>query len=296
MFLDKRETEFETVLKTAQDEDITLREIKEAVSANLKCFTGRPPVAWIIVDTCRGATDLGNRRVPDISNAESDMPSGEPCRRYDELEYCDGDFVVPDDLDDPMYSGEPSTSAPTNVGGNDVMPLPTGNHNENSDDDDDDNFYCEINSLEGGFFADDEPLESSYSSGMFIDNTDVIDPVQSSPAPNIVVTYATLNLCYAYTFQKSLKNDSPPEKKDFPLEKKGPVNGYSPFMKALLQTVKDEEFYGGRGPWNLRQLLRILNSNMTKVKYENKKTAEVLLQRSTGEDSLRMDIILSKDR
>ena len=253
MYLDKRETEFETTLITAHGDEVTMWEIKETIAANFRKFNGRPPVAWIIVDTCRGTTDLGKaQRLSE--GADQSVPQTEP-RRYD--------FVEADDL-------EPSTSGNNNTDNfNDVL-FDADTDSLVSEDSDDE--WASNESLDNT-----NELQSAASSDILIPELDVITPVST---PSIVITYSTLNLCYSYCIpQKDNANF-----------------GYSPFMKILLEAVKDEEFYYGLGPWNLRQLLRTVNSKMSKASIPFKdEEGNPLKQRSTGEDSLREDFVLSKD-
>ena len=278
MYLDKRETEFETTLITAHGDEVTMWEIKETIAANFRKFNGRPPVAWIIVDTCRGTTDLGEaQRLSE--GADQSVPQREP-RRYD--------FVEADDL---YQNGEePNSHGSANEEGEAMMSTSGNNNTDNFNDvlfDADADSLISASSLEfedpDGELASKEvldntnELQSAASSDIPIPERDVITPVST---PSIVITYSTLNLCCSYCIpQKDNENF-----------------GYSPFMKCLLEAVKDEEFYYGLGPWNLRQLLRTVNSKMSNVSIpHNDEKGNPLKQRSTGEDSLREDFVLSKD-
>ena len=282
MYLDKRETEFETTLITAHGDEVPMWEIKETIAANFRKFNGRPPVAWIIVDTCRGTTDLGEaQRLPEM--ADQSVPQREP-RRHD-----DGHFVETDDL----YPNdeEPDSHGFANEEGEAMMLSTFGNNNTNNFNDV--HFDADADSLVSADSLVFEDSHDELASNEALDNTnefqsaesndipiperDVITPVST---PSIVITYATLNLCYAYCIPQT-------DNKHF---------GYSPFMKNLLEAVRDEEFYCGQGPWNLRQLLRTVNSNMSKasIPFKDEK-GNPLKQRSTGEDSLREDFVLSKD-
>ena len=247
-------------------------EIKETINRN---FSGHPLVAWIIVDTCRGKTEL-TAAGSSLEEPNRTVLPGEAQKRFDV-----GDFVDTDDLFEDGGTVEELNENDFANGGADLMLSAVDNNNTGTFDDDDDDdvgygddLYSLVSGDQNCSFMLEETLEDAERSSDNIMEPDIITPVST---PNIMVTYATLNLCTAFSIRQK---------------------GNSPFMECLLKAVEDEKFYSGKGPWNLRQLQRTLNFKMSKLLLRDTdkdgKSVEKL-QRSTGEDSLRRDFVLSKD-